>query len=358
MRAGSSRTAAGVERAPARTPGRIFLPPPSRPFFRPTRPARPRRGLTSKEFVSALVSSFISALVFVAACSVLPTGAAAQKKPKKPKPALKDNEARRVIAQNTPGFALNTGAVNVLAVSDAGVSPVTVTAAVTTAFRFEEVKDEKGAFTNLFNVKRWRAVEFRNGDRSWEEFDLLADALGAERLERARAALELLVSEFQSQQRASKSVEPLTRGPLTVKQLSAQGSSALAEVAVECVFRLSKDRKGKWVVEEVSVGGESSGDPEAVWRAANTRKAERARAEMAVVRAALEAFRREHGFYVVADSDAVLMDHLSPSYIERIIRLDPWHRPYRYAGTRDAFTLVSDGPDGKQGTPDDVTASP
>ena len=51
----------------------------------------------------------------------------------------------------------------------------------------------------------------------------------------------------------------------------------------------------------------------------------------------------------------LLMDHLSPRYIKQIIRLDPWHNPYRYAGTTDAYTLASDGADGKPGTADDVT---
>ncbi|MCA1633600.1 MAG: type II secretion system protein GspG [Acidobacteria bacterium] len=282
--------------------------------------------------------------------------AAAQKKPKKPKPALKEKDARRVIA-NTRGFALNTGAVSVRTISDAGAVPVVVTASVTTAFRFEEIEDEKGASASLFKVKRWRAVEFRNGDRSWQEFDLLAPALGAERTERARAALELLLAEFEAQQRERKSTEPLTRGPLTIKLLSAQGSSALAEVAVECSFRLSKDTEGKWLVTEVLIGDESSGgDLNALWQTVDSRKAERARAEMETLRTALEAFRRARGFYVVSDSAAVLMDHLSPSYIARIIRLDPWHRPYRYTGTTDAYSLSSDGPDGKEGTADDVTA--
>ena len=51
------------------------------------------------------------------------------------------------------------------------------------------------------------------------------------------------------------------------------------------------------------------------------------------------------------------MDYLSPRYIKRIIRLDPWHNPYRYNGTTAAYTLASDGPDGKPGTSDDVTVS-
>ena len=304
--------------------------------------------------------ALLSALVLLFACAFLPPSeVAAQKKPKKPKPALKESDARKVIAA-APGLALNTGAVKIISISDAGAEPVMVTAGVTTAFRFERVEVEGGAHQGIFKEKRWRAIEFRTGDRVWEEFDFLSAALGVERVGRARTALEQLLEGFEarrleSESAGNKSIEPLTVGPLTVKQVSAQGSSALAEIAVECSFRLSKDARGKWAVAEASIGGESSGDLNSLWKAATDPKAARAREELETVRAALEAFRRERGFYVVAEGDSALMDHLSPSYIKRIIRLDPWDRPYRYAGTRDAYTLASDGADGKEGTADDVT---
>jgi hypothetical protein len=336
--------------------------------------------------------------LLLSALCLLASPAAAQKRPK---PALKQSEARLVVAA-TPGFRLKKSAVKVKEVSAAGETPVSVVAEVTEAFRFARVEDEGAPQTaGVFKQRRWRAVEFRTGDRSWEEFDFLASSpLGAERLEAARRALEELVAEFEARQaeagapkeaarskeeaggvvgqggdagdgkqggargeqkkRRSKDksggkVEPLTRGPLTIKSLDALLSSAVAEVAVEATFHLARDASGKWRVAEVSVGGASSGDLAAIWRAADGRKAARARADLEAVRDALEAFRRERGFYVTASDSATLMDHLSPLYIKQIIRLDPWHNPYRYTGTTDAYTLASDGADGKPGTADDVT---
>ncbi len=276
---------------------------------------------------------------------------------KRPKPALKEKDARRAIAA-APGFALREGAVVVREVSAAGVEPVAVAAEVTVGVRLASVEDERVAQDGgLFKRKRWRAVELRTGDRSWEEFDFLASVLGAESVEPARASVEDLVTEFEARLRANKGqpVEPLARGPLTVKQLTALGSSVIAELAVGATFRLAREGRGRWRVSEVLLGDFATGDLNSVWRRADALKAARARAELETVRAALERFRGERGFYVVAESHVVLMDHLSPSYIERVIRLDPWLRPYRYAGTRDRFTLSSDGADGKQGTPDDVT---
>ncbi|HEX8502087.1 MAG TPA: type II secretion system protein GspG [Pyrinomonadaceae bacterium] len=302
-------------------------------------------------------------LVVLVACAFA-ASAGAQKRPK---PALSAKDARKAVAA-APGFGLSTGAVKVKAVGPAGATPVPVEADVTLAVRLEQIEDEGAPQTGgIFKQKRWRAVEFRTGDRSWEEFDLVSNAAFAPRLEAARRALEEVVTEFAARQAAAaeggsgeeqkKAAEPLTRGPLTIKLLSPMGSSAVAEVVVAAAFSLSRDARGRWRAAEVSAGGESSGDLAALWLSADARKAERARADLASLSEALEAFRRERGTYVAARDSVVLLDHLSPRYARRVVRLDPWHNPYRYEGTPASYTLASDGPDGKPNTPDDVTLS-
>jgi Type II secretion system (T2SS), protein G len=147
----------------------------------------------------------------------------------------------------------------------------------------------------------------------------------------------------------------LTRGPLTVKQLSGMSSSAVAEIVVAATFHLSKDAGGRWRVSEVVFGDETVGQLDSLRQNVNARKAALARAELSTLRDALEAFRTERGFYVVAKDSVVLLDHLSPRYLKHVIRIDPWHNPYRYEGTQASYTLASDGPDGKPNTADDVT---
>lgn len=294
--------------------------------------------------LSALVAVFL----------LFPFAARAQKRPK---PALKQSEARKAIAA-TEGFGLKTGAVKVLEIGAAGSSPVSVTAQVTEALRLAWVEDERVTQTSdILKTKRWRAVEFRTGDRAWEEFDSLADAAGAERVEAARQAVEALVTEFDARVRESKgkNVEPLTRGPLTIKSLSGMGSSAVAEVVVSATFHLSKDERGRWSVSEIVFGDETLSDLATLRQKADARKAALARTELSTLRDALEAFRAERGFYVVAKDSVVLLDNLNPRYLKRVIRLDPWHNPYRYEGTQASYTLASDGPDRKPNTPDDVT---
>jgi Type II secretion system (T2SS), protein G len=305
-------------------------------------PRRARRVTPTRSLTLAVLFSLLAPPVF---------------SQKKPKPALKQSEARRVIAA-TPGFSLRTGAVKIREISPAGTEPVSVTAEVTEALSLARVEDErvpqKGG---VFKAKRWRAVEFRTGDRAWEEFDSLAGAAGAERVEAARRAIEELVAEFDARTREAKGekVEPITRGPLTIKQLSAMGSTAVAEVVVEATFRLSKDERGRRRVYEIVLGGETIDDLASIRQRLDARKAALARTDLAVLRDALEAFRAERGFYVVAKDSVVLLDHLSPRYLKHLVRIDPWHNPYRYEGTASAYTLASDGPDGKPNTPDDVT---
>jgi hypothetical protein len=304
--------------------------------------------------MKAALFAILTFLLLPFAFCLLAVPASAQKRPK---PALKQSEARRAIAA-TEGFNLRTGAVKIIEIGPAGSAPVSVSAEVTEALRLTWVEDDSAPQTGgVFIQKRWRAIEFRTGDRAWDEFDSLSDAAGAERVEAARRAIEELVTEFEARVREAKgkTVEPLTRGPLTIKQLSAMGSSAVAEVVVAATFRLSKDARGRWHVSEVVFGDEAVGDLASIRRKADAHKASRARTDLSTLRDALEAFRSERGFYVVAKDSVVLLDHLTPRYLKRVIRIDPWHNPYRYEGSTAAYTLASDGPDGKPNTDDDVT---
>ena len=139
-----------------------------------------------------------------------------------------------------------------------------------------------------------------------------------------------------------------------VREISSMGSSALVVAQVETAFRFVKGGDGKWRVAEIRTGDNRWEDVDLLVRAVNGEKTERARAELETLATALEAFRRERGFYVVAKTEGVLVDHLNPRYLARVIRLDPWHKPYLYEGTQASFILRSAGADGKEQTPDDI----
>lgn len=139
-----------------------------------------------------------------------------------------------------------------------------------------------------------------------------------------------------------------------VKEITALGSSAVVVAQIETAFRLVKGDDDKWRVAEIRTGDNKWEDVDMITRAVNAEKVERARAELETIATALESFRRERGFYVSADTEAALIDHLNPRYLSRVIRVDPWHKPYSYEGTRDNFMLRSAGVDGKEKTQDDL----
>jgi hypothetical protein len=293
---------------------------------------------------------------------------------------LKPNDARRLIAA-IAGEGFSRSAVRVKEVVTTGAEAVAV-AGVRTAFRLRPTEE---ASPGGGKVTRLRVTEVRVGDRRWEDAELVLRALNADANAGLLADVETLAAEFAERERARRGAErekearegqgeaeakekkqkekpwpasedELTRGAVTVKGLTSMLSATAVEVELELSFRFASVA-GKWRVEGVRLAGGEWVELGRLAASLDAEKSRRARAEMEEVGAALEAFRRERGFYVVSDSHVVLVDHLNPRYLRRAVRVDPWHQPYRYAGTRDAYRLTSDGPDGRENTPDDLTLS-
>jgi hypothetical protein len=142
-----------------------------------------------------------------------------------------------------------------------------------------------------------------------------------------------------------------------IKDVSSLGNSATVTAQVETAFKFEKGSDGKWRVAEIRTGDRRWESVDLLTKALNVEKSARARAELESIATALEAFRRERGSYLESKSEATLVDNLNPRFLARIIRVDPWHQPYEYEGTRTSFVLRSAGPDEKPNTPDDVVLS-
>ena len=132
--------------------------------------------------------------------------------------------------------------------------------------------------------------------------------------------------------------------------------SSVAEALIRLDVRIARQPTG-WAVTDLRTGRRDWVSLETLVAAANEEKVRRARADLQAIARALEEFRSERHAYVVSDSEVVLIDHLSPRYLKRVIRLDPWNRPYHYRGDSVSFTLSSTGADGKENTPDDISVS-
>ena len=146
----------------------------------------------------------------------------------------------------------------------------------------------------------------------------------------------------------------LPTSAVRVRSISSMGTSAVVEAQIETAFRFVRGDDGKWRVKEIRTGDNKWEDVELIARALNQEKTGRARAELETVATALESFRRERGFYVEAQTERALVDQLNPRYLSRIVRIDPWHRPYEYEGRRAGYRLRSLGMDGKPDTADDI----
>ena len=142
-----------------------------------------------------------------------------------------------------------------------------------------------------------------------------------------------------------------------VKEVSAMGNSATVVAQVETAFRFDKGSDGKWRIAEIRTGDRRWEDVDLLVKALNAEKTSRARAELESIATALESYRREHGFYLASKTEAALIDSLNPRYLPSVIRIDPWHQPYQYEGTRGSFVLRSSGPDEKPNTADDVVVT-
>jgi Type II secretion system (T2SS), protein G len=262
-------------------------------------------------------------------------------------------EARRLITR-LGGAQLSSGAVRIKSITPGGPTEAVALAEIETAFRFESGADE-----------RWQVAEVRTASDRWEDLSLIAQAA---RGQNAAAASPVENETMRAVQARAATLDArlarevlarfvgvrLPSDAVRVKEVSALYNSAVVVAQVWTEFRFGKGSDNKWRVTHVRTGEREWTDVEMVLRAVDREKAARARSELEMVAAALDSFRRARGFYVVADSTGALVDQLSPGYLARVLRLDPWHRPYLYEGERDRYLLRSAGADGEPGTADDI----
>ena len=143
--------------------------------------------------------------------------------------------------------------------------------------------------------------------------------------------------------------------PFAIPLASQPSTTVIAWVQVDA--RLVNQGKSGWQVSELRIGNRDWAKLEPLLAALNEAKRSTARTELGLIAQALEKFRRERGSYLVGDKHSMVIDHLHPSYLPQVVRLDPWHQPYSYEGQRDRFTLSSAGPDRKEATNDDIVVT-
>ena len=268
---------------------------------------------------------------------------------------LSSSQARKLITRMA-GFELPNNSVRIKSITTNNDSQVQAIAEILTTFRL--APNERGL---------WRAVEVRTGPNRWESLELLSSSPEVE-----SAASHCDISSNGAPEPSTKRARCVIAALLgvqlpsdTVRIKSVDGSllpfgsspSSLVEALITVDVRFEREAGNNWVVSGLRTGSHDWVDVRALVAAANQEKSARARADLQEMAQALEQFRSERHTYVVSDSQAVLIDHLSPRFLKRVIRLDPWNRPYHYRGDSGSFTLKSAGPDGKENTSDDIAMS-
>lgn len=97
----------------------------------------------------------------------------------------------RDILRHLAGANLDKDQVQIKKITPGVGSSVIVEARIETAFRLEKVKDD------------WRIAEVRLGDRDWESFDLIDEAVRREKARRTSAQLQELAEAIAAYQRAN-----------------------------------------------------------------------------------------------------------------------------------------------------------
>lgn len=271
---------------------------------------------------------------------------------------LSQKQARKLI-RTMAGLSLPSDSVRVGKINMAGAAAAETTAEIEMVFRLTQ--KEEG---------HWRLNEIRTGDDRWEPLEVIAQAAKFDlstgdcdeptQLARSARASELSVKRARCLIAGLFGVI-LPSDEVRIKKILmglplGSKPSALAVALVQIDFRMGKDGSG-WHVLEFRSGNRGWTNLAAIPAAIDQVKRSTATAELNMIAKALEAFRRDRGFFVVSDKESVLIDHLSPRYLGRVTRFDPWHRPYQYQGEGDRFALRSVGPDGKVNTGDDVVVS-
>jgi hypothetical protein len=266
---------------------------------------------------------------------------------------LSRNQARKVI-QTMAGWSLPGSAVRIRSINSSGDESAEVSAEIQVVFRLR------------LHEGHWQLREIRTGQDRWERLEVIAHAAKVELPAGQCDARSEFTTELTTKRARCLVAElfgvTLPSDKVRIKEVSPFGlsigseSTALVTALVQADFRLAQDARA-WRVTEFKSGTRDWVNVSDVSIAIDQVKRSAATEDLSIIAKALGDYRRDRGYFVVSDKESVLIDHLSPKYLARVIRVDPWHRPYQYDGQQDRYSLRSLGPDGKPNTPDDVVVS-
>jgi len=167
-----------------------------------------------------------------------------------------------------------------------------------------------------------------------------AEALGTKEAREKIAHLDGLANLQSNQVR----IKNITIGP---------GNNAIVEAQIDAAFKFTKT-KGGWQVTEIRVGDRQWENIAVMKAALDKEKTLRTQQALNSLKTAIDAYKRERGQLMPAHDIVELTDALAPTYMADVVRLDAWGRQLIFTPVGTGYKLSSAGPDGKEGTSDDI----
>ena len=138
--------------------------------------------------------------------------------------------------------------------------------------------------------------------------------------------------------------------------VSQTDTEAIAEATITLAFQFKRaNANSEWRIQAVRLGDREWISLDELLAGIDESRRRATTNAMQKLAEAVERFRTANGSLPDARDIVGLTDILNPRYMSELVREDGWGKPILYEVTGPAaFRLISDGPDGKTGTPDDI----
>jgi hypothetical protein len=141
--------------------------------------------------------------------------------------------------------------------------------------------------------------------------------------------------------------------------VSQTDKDAIAETSVAMAFEFQRSKSSDpWHISAVRMGDRDWVGVAEIIAAVNESRKRTTMESFQKLVVGIEAYRQRNGASPNATDIVGLTNILHPTYMPDLIRLDAWGRPIHYEVVGASFRLLSDGPDGIRGTPDDLQLAP
>jgi hypothetical protein len=132
------------------------------------------------------------------------------------------------------------------------------------------------------------------------------------------------------------------------------GNQAVADLVVRTAVKLKKE-DGRWTLDEVRLGDRRWERVDRIVEAIEALRRAETEEQLDRISAGIRGYREAHGSIPQVETFELLIDRLSPRFLDRVIRLDAWQSRFSYRVIdSERFELRSPGRDRTLGTDDDL----